>query len=140
MPACDQLLPLALTLAPTTKTESTKLSILIDTMKQFVATLDNQSKQSTLTSSLLVSMSRAPPVPTFQLSPQEWIKEIEKELSTLHSQVCSCEQATLKPPATPKLFVPSPMPALTANSIPMLTPMAKGRRTLVPIPEFDDTP
>ena len=65
----DCLLPLTLTLVPAPKTESTKLSILIDTMKQFVATLDNQSKPSTLMSSLLVSMPPTPPVPIFQLSP-----------------------------------------------------------------------
>ena len=79
-------LPLTPTLAPTPKTESTELSILIDTMKQFVATLDNQSKLSTLTSSLLVSTPCTPPVLTFQLSPQEQIEEIEKELLALCSQ------------------------------------------------------
>ena len=136
MPALthDCLLPLAPTLAPTPKTESTELSVLIDTMKQFVAMLDNQSKPSAPTTSLLVSMPPAPPVPTFQLSLQERIQEIEKELSGLRSQVRSCEQATLKPPATPKLFVSTPI----SVPVPMLAP--KGRRTLVPTPEFDDTP
>ena len=109
MPAHDCPLPLAPTLAPTPKTESTKLSILIDTMKQFVAMLDNQSKPSAPTSSLLVSMPRTPPVPTFQLSLQEQIQEVEKELSALRSQVCPCEQAALKPPATPKPFVSTPI-------------------------------
>ena len=133
-PMHDHLLPLALTLAPIPKTESTELSILIDTMKQFVAMLDNQSKLSTPTSSLLVSTPHAPPVLTFQLSPQEWIQEIEKELSALCSQVCPYEQATLKPPATPKPFVPTPI------SIPVPMPVLKGRCTAVPSPEFDDTP
>ena len=128
MPMHDCLLPLALTLAPTPKTESTELSILIDTMKQFVATLDNQSKPSAPTSSLLVTMPCTPPVPTFQLSLQERIQEIEKELSALRSQ------ATLKPPATPKLFVSAPI------SVPMPMPAPKGRCTPVPTPEFDDTP
>ena len=132
--ACDRPLPLALTLAPTPKTESTELSTLIDTMKQFVATLDNQSKPSAPTTSLLVSTPPAPPVPTFQLSPQKRIQEIEKELSALHSQVRSREQAALKPPATPKPFVSAPI----SVPMPMLAP--KGRCTLVPIPEFDDTP
>ena len=130
----DRPLPLTLTLAPTPKTESTELSILIDTMKQFVTTLDNQSKPSTLTSSLLVSMPHAPPIPTFQLSLQEWIEEIEKELLALCSQVHPCEQAALKPPATPKPFVPTPI------SIPVPMPAPKGRCTAVPPPEFDDTP
>ena len=133
-PMHDCLLLLVLTLAPTPKTESTELSILIDTMKQFVATLDNQSKLSALTSSLLVCMPPAQPVLTFQLSPQEWIEEIEKELSALCSQVRSHEQAALKPPATPKPFVSTPI------SIPMPMPALKGRRTPVPTPEFDDTP
>ena len=66
-PVRDRPLPLAPTLAPAPKTESTELSILIDTMKQFVATLDNQSKPSALTTSLLVSTPPALPVPTFQL-------------------------------------------------------------------------
>ena len=133
-PTHDHPLPLAPTLAPAPKTESTELSILIDTMKQFVATLDSQSKPSTLTSSLLVSTPHALPVLTFQLSPREQIEEIEKELSALRSQVCPCEQATLKPPATPKPFISTPI------SIPVPMPAPKGRRTLVPTPEFDDTP
>ena len=108
-PMRDHLLPLALTLAPAPKTESTELSILIDTMKQFVATLDNQNKPSASTSSLLVSMPCAPPVPTFQLSPQKQIEEIEKELSVLRSQVCPHEQAALKPPAAPKPFISAPI-------------------------------
>ena len=130
----NRLLLLALTLAPTPKTKSTELSILIDTMKQFVATLDNQSKPSTPTSSLLVSTPRVLQLLTFQLSPQERIEEIEKELLALHSQVCPPEQATLKPPATPKPFVSTPI------SVPMPMPAPKGRHTLVPTPEFDDTP
>ena len=134
IPPCGGVQNVAPTLAPTPKTESTKLSILIDTMKQFVATLDNQSKPSAPTSSLLVSMPHALPVLTFQLSPQERIQEIEKELLALRSQVCSCEQAALKPPATPKLFVSTP------TSVPVPMPAPKGRRTLVPTPEFDDTP
>ena len=52
----------------------------------------------------------------------------------LHSQVCPHEQATLKPPATPKLFVPTPI------SIPMPMPAPKRRHTAVPPPEFDNTP
>ena len=132
--AHDGPLPLAPTLAPAPKTESTKLSILIDTMKQFVTTLDNQSKLSAPTTSLLVSTPPAPPVLTFQLSPQEQIQEIEKELSALCSQVCSHEQAALKPPATPNPFVSSPI------SIPVPMLASKGRRTPVPTPEFDDTP
>ena len=132
--ARDHPLPLALTLIPAPKTKSTELSILIDAMKQFVATLDNQSQPSAPTTSLLVSTPPPLPVLTFQLSPQEWIQEIEKELLALHSQVRPCEQATLKPPATPKLFISTPI------SIPMPMPAPKGRRTLVPTPEFDDTP
>ena len=50
-PAHDRPLLLTPTLAPPPKTESTKLSILIDTMKQFVTMLDNQSKPSTPTTS-----------------------------------------------------------------------------------------
>ena len=103
-------------------------------MKQFVATLDNQSKVSTLNTSLLVSMPCALPVLTFQLSPQERIEEIERELLALHSQVRSREQAALKPPATPKPFVSAPL------SIPVPMPAPKGRRTPVLTPEFDDTP
>ena len=129
----DCLLPLAPTLAPSPKTESTELSILIDIMKQFVATLDNQSKPSAPTSSLLVSMPHMPPVLTFQLSSQEQIQEIEKELSALRSQVCSHEQATLKPPATPKVFVSAPL------SVPVPMPALKGRHTPVLTPKFDDT-
>ena len=117
---CDRPLLLAPTLAPAPKTEPTELSILIDTMKQFVATLDNQSKPSAPTNSLLVSTPHALPVPTFQLSPQEWIQEIEKELLALCSQVRPHEQAALKPPATPKPFVSAP------NSIPMHMPAPKG--------------
>ena len=130
----DRPLPLAPTLAPAPKTESTELSILIDTMKQFVATLDNQSKPSALTSSLLVSMPPTPPVPTFQLSPQERIQEIEKDLSALRSQVHSREQAALKPPATLNLFVSA------AISVPVPMPAPKRRCTPVLAPEFDDTP
>ena len=130
----DRPLPLAPTLAPAPKTESTELSILIDTMKQFVAMLDNQSKPSALTTSLLVSMPPAPPVPTLQLSPQERIQEIEKELSALCSQVRSREQAALKPPANPKLFISTPL------SVPVPMPAPKGRRTPVLTPKFDDTP
>ena len=120
-------LPLALTLAPTPKAESTKLSILIDTMKQFVATLDNQSKLSAPTSSLLVSTPLTLLVPTFQLSPQEQIQEIEKELLALHSQVHPHEQAALKPPATPELFISTPM------SIPVGKPRQreKGKKDLI---------
>ena len=132
--AHDRPLPLAPTLAPAPKTESTELSILIDTMKQFVAMLDNQSKPSAPTTSLLVSTPPAPPVPTFQLSPQEQIQEIEKELLALRSQVRSREQATLKPPATPKPFISTPI------SVPVLMPALKGRRIPVLTPEFDDTP
>ena len=62
--ARDHPLPLAPTLAPAPKTEPTELSILIDTMKQFVATLDNQSKPSAPTTSLLVSTP-----PTHQYRP-----------------------------------------------------------------------
>ena len=131
---CDHPLLLTPTLAPAPKTESTELSVLIDTMKQFVAMLDNQSKLSTLTTSLLVSTPPAPPVPTFQLSLQERIREIEKKLLTLRSQVRPHEQATLKPPATPKPFISTPI------SVPMPMPAPKGRCTLVPTPEFDDTP
>ena len=134
MLTCDRPLLLAPTLAPAPKTESTELSILIDTMKQFVAMLDNQSKPSAPTSSLLVSTPRTPPVPTFQLSPQEQIQEIEKELLTLRSQVHPREQAALKPPATPKPFISTPI------SVPMPMPAPKGRHTSVPTPEFDDTP
>ena len=133
-PTHDRPLLLAPTLAPAPKTESTKLSVLIDTMKQFVTTLDNQSKLSAPTTSLLVSMPPAPPVPTFQLSPQEQIQEIEKELLALRSQVRSHEQAALKPPATPNLFVSAPI------SVPMPMLALKGRCTLGPTPEFDDTP
>ena len=128
------------TLTSPPKTKTTKLSILIDTMKQFVTTLDNQTKPSALTNLLLVCMPSAPPVHTFQLSLQACIQEIEKELLALRSQVLPCEQATLKPPATHKMFVPVPMPALAANSIPMPMPALKGRCTLVPTPTFDDTP
>ena len=53
--AHDCPLLLAPTLAPAPKTKTTKLSILIDTMQQFVTTLDNQSKPSAPTTSLLVS-------------------------------------------------------------------------------------
>ena len=67
--------------------------------------IDNQSKPSTLTTSLLVSTPPTLPVLTFQLFPQERIQEIEKELSALCSQVHSHEQAALKPPATTKPFV-----------------------------------
>ena len=132
-------LPPTLILASTPKTESTELSIPIDTMKQFVATLDNQSKLSALTNSLLVSMPPAPRVPAFQLSLQECIEEIEKELSALHSQVCPCEQATLKPSATNKSFIPIATPALAANFVPMPTPAPKVRCTPVPPPDFDNT-
>ena len=55
------------------KTKSTELSILIDTMKQFVTTLDSQSKLSAPNNSLLVSTWPTPPVPAFQLSSQEHI-------------------------------------------------------------------
>ena len=125
---------LAPTLAPAPKTEPTELSILIDTMKQLVATLDNQSKPSAPTTSLLVSTPPALPVPTFQLSPHKRIQEIEKELSVLRSQVHSREQAALKAPATPNLFVSAPI----SVPVPMLAP--KGRHTPVLAPEFDDTP
>ena len=122
-PMCDHPLPLAPTLAPAPKTKTTKLSILIDTMRQFVATLDNQSKPSALTSSLLVSMPCALPVLTFQLSPQERIQEIEMELSILCSQVRPHEPAALKPPDTPKLFVSAPI------SVPVPMPAPKGRHS-----------
>ena len=102
-------------------------------MKQFVATLDNQSKLSAPTTSLLVSTPPVP-VPTFQLSLQKWIQEIEKELSALCSQVRSREQAALKPPATLNPFVSATI------SAPVPMPAPKGRRTLVLTPEFDDTP
>ena len=114
----DHPLPLAPTLAPTPKTEPTELSVLIDTMKQFVTTLDKQSKPPAPTTSLLVSTPPAPPVPTFQLSPWERIQEIEKELSALHSQVRSREQAALKPPATPNPFISAPI----SGPVPMLAP------------------
>ena len=128
MLAHDRPLPLAPTLAPTPKTESTELATLIDTMKQFVATLDNQSKPSAPTTSLLVGMPPAPPVPTFQLSPQKRIQEIEKELSALWCQVCSHEQAALKPPATLNPFVSATI------SAPVPMPAPKGRCTLVLTP------
>ena len=51
----------------------------------YIAMLDNQSKLSTPTNLLLVSMPPAPPVPTFQLSLQKCIQEMEKELSALRS-------------------------------------------------------
>ena len=83
--------PLTPTIAPAPKTESTKLSMLIDTMKQFVAMLDTQSKPSAPTDSLLVSTPPAPPVALLQLSPQERIMEIEKELSALCAHIFPCE-------------------------------------------------
>ena len=85
---CDHLYLSTPALAPAPKTESTKLSMLIDTMKQFVAMLNNQSKLSTPTNSLLVSMPPTLPVAMLQLSPQEHIAEIERELSAFHAQVC----------------------------------------------------
>ena len=103
-------------------------------MKQFVAMLDNQSKPSAPTTSLLVSTPPALPVPTFQLSPQKRIQEIEKELSALRSQVHSREQAALKPPDTLKPFISAPL------SVPVPMPAPRGRHTPVLAPEFDDTP
>ena len=134
--ACDRPLPLPLTLAPAAKTEPTKLSIFVDTLKLFVATLGNQSKPSPPASSLLVSTPPPPlpPVPSFQLSPQERIQEIEKELSALRSQVRLREQAALKPPAAPAPFVPAPI------SAPVPMPAPKGRRNAWMTPDCDDTP
>ena len=128
------------TVAPVMKAESTKLSMLIDTMKQFVAMLNTQSKPSAPTDSLLVSMPPTLPVAMLQLSSQEHIVEIEKELSALHAHVYPCKQVALKPPATHKNLISAPMPALTTNSVPAPMPALKVRPALVPSPEFDNMP
>ena len=117
----------ALTIALAPKTKSTELSTLINIMKQVIAMLDNQSEPSTPTNLLLVSMPPTRPVATFQLSLQECIQEIEKELSALCTQVCPQEQKAHMPPAT-------------HNCICTPAPTWGVRCTLVPTPEFDDTP